>query len=99
MIDLGSLDGFEWDAGNQTKNWLKHQVSASECEELFFNLPLLLANGKQHSQEENRFYVLGQSISGRRLFISFTIRNNKIRVISARDMRLKERQAYDKKNS
>ena len=99
MIDLSNLDGFEWDEGNQTKNWIKHQVSTSECEEVFFNLPLLVADDVQHSQEEKRFYVLGQTNSGRKLFISFTIRTNKIRVISARDMNRKERRAYAKTNS
>ena len=99
MIDLSSLNGFEWDEGNQTKNWIKHQVSASACEEVFFNLPLLLADDVQHSQEEKRFYVLGQTNAERILFISFTIRTNKIRVLSAREMSRKERQVYAKENS
>ena len=99
MNDLSSLNGFEWDEGNQTKNWIKHQVSTSECEEVFFNLPLLLADDVQHSQEEKRFYVLGQTNAERKLFISFTIRTNKVRVISARDMSRKERQVYAKENS
>ena len=99
MIDLSKLDGFEWDEGNRTKNWIKHQVSTSECEEVFFNLPLLLANNVKHSQKEKRFYVLGQTNAERRLFISFTIRSKKIRVISARDMSRKERKIYAKTNS
>lgn len=99
MIDLNRIDGFEWDDGNQTKNWTKHQVSTSECEELFFNLPLLLQDDLQHSQDEKRFYVLGQTNAERKLFISFTIRTNKIRVISARDMSSKERQVYASTNS
>lgn len=99
MIDLSNLDGFEWDEGNRTKNWTKHQVSTSECEEVFFNLPLLLANNVKHSQTEKRFYVLGQTNAKRRLFISFTIRSKKIRVISARDMSRKERKIYAKTNS
>lgn len=99
MNVLSHLDGFEWDDGNRTKNWIAHQVSPAECEEVFFNLPLLLANDEQHSQEEKRFYVLGHTNAGRTLFISFTIRGNKIRVISARDISRKERQIYDKANS
>ena len=98
MVDLSSVDGFEWDEGNQSKNWIKHQVLTAECEEVFLNLPLLLAGDAQHSQGEQRFYVLGQTNSERKLFISFTIRTNKIRVISARDMSRKERQAYAKSN-
>ena len=99
MIDLSRIAGFEWDDGNQTKNWTKHQVSTSECEELFFNLPLLLQDDLQHSQDEKRFYVLGQTNAERKLFISFTLRTNKIRVMSARDMSSKERQVYARTNS
>jgi len=57
-----------------------------ECEEVFFNLPLLAQSDPTHSQAEDRYYVLGQTNAGRRLFIAFTVRNNKIRIISARDM-------------
>lgn len=99
MVDLQEVEGFEWDEGNLTKNWVKHQVSTVECEEVFFNLPLLLANDLQHSQEEKRYYLLGQTNTRRQLFIAFTIRNKKIRVISARDMSRKERQIYAKANS
>ena len=99
MIDLSKIEGFEWDNGNQLKNWISHQVSFTECEEVFFNLPLLLSNDVKHSQIEKRYYVLGQTNGKRPLFIAFTIRTNKIRVISARDMSREERQKYAKANS
>ena len=95
MIDLSSVTGFEWDDGNRDKNWEKHQVSNGECEEVFFNLPLLLHPDQTHSQAEERYYVLGQTNEGRRLFISFTIRGENIRVISARDMSKRERNFYE----
>ena len=98
MLDINSIDGFDWDEGNLDKNWTKHQVSNSEIEELFFNLPLLLADDEKHSQEEKRYYVLGQTNAGRWLFIAFTVRENKIRVISARDMNRKEGRIYAKAN-
>jgi uncharacterized DUF497 family protein len=88
MLDVQIIDGFDRDEGNIDKNWIKHQVTNSECEELFFNLPLLLADDKRHSREELRYYALGQTNFNRWLFIAFTIRDNKIRVISARDMNL-----------
>jgi len=95
VIDLNRIDGFDWDKGNREKNWLKHRVATNECEEVFFNLPLLLQPvDAAHSQVEPRYYVLGQSDSGRNLFIAFTVRNDKIRVISARDMSRKERSIY-----
>jgi uncharacterized protein len=99
MIDLSAITGFDWDDNNREKNWEKHGVLAGECEEVFFNLPLLLQPDLSHSQKEPRYYVLGQTIAGRRLFIAFTIRGEKIRVISARDMSKKERSIYEQINS
>ena len=99
MIDLSQLVGFDWDVNNREKNWVKHGVLASECEEVFFNLPLLLQPDPAHSQKEPRYYVLGHTITGRRLFIAFTVREDRIRVISARDMSKKERSVYEQANS
>ena len=76
MLELESIEGFGWDEGNNDKNWIKHQVSNSQCEELFFNSPLLLADDKKHSQGEKRYHVLGQTNVNRWLFIAFTIREN-----------------------
>ena len=87
--------GFEWDEGNRDKNWIKHKVSNSECEEIFFNQPLIINFDKNHSKIEIRFYALGHTDLNRKLFIVFTIRNKKIRVISARDMSKKERKIYE----
>jgi uncharacterized DUF497 family protein len=95
MIDFSSVTGFDWDEGNRDKNWEKHQVSNRECEEVFFNIPLLLQPDPAHSQTETRHYLLGQTNAGRRLFVSFTIRGENIRVISARDMSKRERIFYE----
>ena len=86
--------GFDWNDGNQLKNWEKHSVSASECEQVFFNHPLVTSPDVVHSSYEARFYTLGKSDAGKYLFIVFTVRNNLIRIISARDMNSKEREAY-----
>jgi uncharacterized protein len=99
MMDWSAITGFDWDDNNREKNWEKHGVVAGECEEVFFNLPLLLQPDPSHSQKEPRYYVLGQTIAGRRLFIAFTIRGEKIRVISGRDMSKKERSIYEQINS
>jgi len=93
-IKVSNCEGFEWDEGNTEKNWLKHQVHNNECEEVFFNRPLLTSDDPKHSKSEKRYYVLGQTDSSRLLFITFTIRNGKIRVISARDMSRKEKRKY-----
>ena len=86
--------GFQWDSGNSDKNWISHQVTKSECEQIFFNQPLLIGNDDNHSKTEIRYYALGKTDGERKLFIVFTIRENLIRVISARDMNKKEREAY-----
>jgi len=87
--------GFDWDEGNTSKNWLKHKVTPSECEQVFFNQPLVVLDDPKHSKNETRYYALGQTDLKRTLFIVFTVRNNMIRVISARNMSRKERRAYN----
>jgi uncharacterized DUF497 family protein len=99
MLDVDRVEGFDWDEGNINKNWIKHRVSSSECEELFFNLPLLIADDRKHSHEEPRYYALGQTNLNRGLFIAFSVRENKIRIISARDMSQKEKKVYAEVNS
>jgi uncharacterized DUF497 family protein len=91
---LDNLIGFDWDEGNKQKNWEKHQVDYTECEQAFFNKPLLLSDDTKHSSQEKRYYALGRSDAGRALFLAFTTRNNKIRVISAREQRKKTKDKY-----
>jgi uncharacterized protein len=86
--------GFEWDKHNTEKIRIKHDVTPVECEQVFFNLPFIAGDDEKHSETENRFYVLGQTDSGRLLFLVFTVRRNRLRVISARDMNKKERRVY-----
>ena len=86
--------GFQWDEGNLGKNWYLHQVTNSECEEVFFNLPLIVASDPKRSQQEQRFYALGRTDTNRWLFIAFTIRDELIRVISAREMNDRETRKY-----
>ena len=92
---LAGITGFDWDEGNLIKNWEKHHVSHLEAEQVFFNKPLLVFEDLKHSVEESRWYVLGRTGSARKLMIVFTIRDNKVRVISARDMSRKERTIYE----
>ena len=99
MLNIDSLDGFEWDEGNLTKNWDRHQVSSAECEEALLNVPLLLADDAKHSVNEARYYALAQTDGGRPLFIAFAVRGTRMRVISARPMNGKERRIYDQANS
>jgi len=90
------ITGFQWDCGNVSKSWEKHQVSNAECEEAFFNRPLIIADDRKHSGIERRYFALGKTDAGKRLFLVFTMRAEQIRVISARRMNKKERMIYEK---
>jgi uncharacterized protein len=94
---LESVEGFEWNDGNSNKNWHLHTVTDSECEEVFFSLPLIIASDKKHSDSEIRFFALGRTESNRWLFLAFTLRNKLIRVISAREMTKSESKKYYEK--
>lgn len=83
---LENCTGFEWDEGNIIKNWHKHDVSVVECEQIFFNKPLIVKRDTKHSDLENRYFVLGRTDMDRLLFAVFTVRKDKIRIIFARDM-------------
>lgn len=99
MRDFGfsKIIGFDWDSGNINKNWEKHKVAFWESEEIFFNRPLLLQSDNKHSDKsESRYYALGKTNKNRLLFAAFTIRKNKIRIISARMTSKKEKIIYQK---
>lgn len=86
---------FDWDEYNKDKNRLKHKVTQIECEEVFINDPIYFKDEK-HSQIEERYLAYGETTNNRILTIVFTLRNDKIRVISARDQSKKERLIYKK---
>ena len=87
--------GFEWDQGNSSKNLLKHQVEDWECEQVFFNEPLLVLDDTKHSLVEKRWVAFGRTDGGRLLVVIFTKRGKLLRVISARDMNRKELTFYE----
>ncbi len=97
MFDWTRVVGFDWDAGNERKSVDKHGVSRAEAEQPFFSEPLLVLEDDRHSVSEPRFHALGRTDAMRRLHVTFTLRqeNTLIRVISARDMSVKERAVYD----
>ncbi len=86
---------FEWDKGNIDKNFKKHGVANQEAEEVFSNEPLVVSEDSKHSLKEVRFKALGKTNKGRQLFVSFMIRNDKVRIISIRDMNKKEEVVYE----
>ncbi len=91
---FSECSGFDWDDGNRDKN-LKHSVHNSESEQIFFNEPLIVLDNPVHSIAEDRYAAFGRTDNGRELVVIFTVRGEKIRIISARDMNRKERQYYE----
>ncbi len=87
-------DEFEWDRYN-TEHIRGHKVECGECEQVFFDIPLTIEPDPRHSRHENRYFVLGKTKLERILVVIFTIRNKKIRVITARDANRNERRQYE----
>lgn len=88
------LTGFDWDDGNRLKNEEKHGVSVGECEQLFFNEPLIILDDYARTDIEARYAAFGRTDENRVLTVIFTIRGTLLRVISARDISRKERKFY-----
>ena len=87
---------FDWDEGNSMKSAAKHSVQTNETEEIFITgqaAPL----GIQVSPvvHEERLGIVGTTSTGRVLHVVFTLRNGKIRPISARPAHKKERELYE----
>ncbi len=94
-LDIDSITGFDWDEGNIYKNEEKHGLNYKKIEEVFFNEPLLIVEDFIHSKFECRCIAFGKDNSKRKIVVIFTVRNNKIRVISAREMTRKEKRFYE----
>ena len=93
--ELEQFTGFQWDEANINKNLLKHNVENWECEQIFFNEPLIILDDPTHSLSEKRWAAFGKTDTDRLLTVIFTRRGKLLRVISARDMNRKERKYYE----
>lgn len=96
MAKLPVPVSFDWDEGNIEKNWKKHSIHYKEAEEVFLNRTLKVFEDTKHSDKEERLLAYGTTDLGRKLTIVFTVRKQKIRIISARDMNKKEVAVYEK---
>lgn len=91
---IRGIRGFDWDEANWRKSEEKHGVAAAEAEEVLLGDPLCEVDPR-HSGSEQRYVALGATVEGRRLFVAFTVRRNRIRIVSARPMSRKERESYE----
>lgn len=87
--------GFDWDEGNLEKNRRKHAVTPEESENIFLDSESIILPDDKHSKVEERYLIFGRSQNNRCLLVSFTIRNKKIRIISARRMHREEVNKYE----
>src|SRR3990172_9418844 len=88
---------FQWDKGKIGKNLNKHKVEDKEAEETFFDKNHKTFKDNLHSKGEERYRIVGKTKKSRLLFIVFTVRNIKIRIISARDINKKELHLYEER--
>lgn len=91
-----SVFEFDWDKGNIGKNE-KHDVKDQEAEEIFLDEDKVILKDILHSDDEERFIVLGKTKKGRLLYVVFTKRDKKTRIISARKLNKKEVYLYEKR--
>jgi uncharacterized DUF497 family protein len=95
VVKLPAVLSFEWDKGNEQKNWLKHKVTSEKPEEAFDDANRMIFQDVKHStRQEKRFLLFAQT--RRKLRIVFTMCKQKIRIISARPMNRKEAMIYKK---
>jgi uncharacterized DUF497 family protein len=92
---------FAWDIRKAIANYERHGVPFEEAATVFGDPIGLDGEDLAHSQDERRFKRIGQSITGRILFVVYTIRRKDdeeetIRIISARQASRKERKAYSR---
>lgn len=81
-----------WPLGGLRARWSDQILE--ECEQVFFNRPWLVADDARHSESERRHFLQGRTDSGRYLMVVFVTRGKLVRVVSARDMTMKERRAF-----
>lgn len=89
-------DSFEWDAGKDVANQLKHGVSFSEAQFAFADPLRVIARDLSHSEVEERYYCFGQC-GDRVMTVRFTYRNRQIRIIGAGFWR-KGKRIYEQEN-
>ena len=85
---------FAWDPRKAKRNLAKHGVSFDDAKTVFDDDLFLAFADPDHSTEESRFIIMGQSKQGRLLVVAYTERSDTIRIISAREATRQERKTY-----
>jgi uncharacterized DUF497 family protein len=82
---------FDWDKTKAKLNIQKHGISFEEAKEIWNDEFAAFLHDPDHSIIEERFLMIGYSQKNNLLFVSFTERNQKIRLVSARKATKSER--------
>ena len=87
---------FEWDANKNITNQKKHHISFEEAQTVFYDEHALLIDDPDHSEEEERFILLGFSRRANLLVVCHCYRQSEsvIRIISARKATKAEGKSY-----
>lgn len=86
---------FEWDENKAARNLSKHGVAFEEAKTVFDDPLYIDFYDPDHSDEEERYLIVGESQRGRLLIVSYTERKDSIRLISAREVTRSEREFYE----
>jgi uncharacterized protein len=86
---------FDWDENKAVSNRSKHGVSFEEAKTVFDDPLYVDFYDPAHSEEEDRYLIVGESSQKRLLIASYTERGNLIRLISAREVTRTERKVYE----
>ena len=86
---------YEWDRRKAAANQRKHGVTFDEACQVFADDHSSTVPDPDHSLAEQRYVIFGRTHAGRALVVAFTERGAKIRIINARPMTRRERQAYE----
>lgn len=86
---------FEWHAEKAASNKRKHGITFDEAMTVFADPLAAIFDDEEHSEDELREIIVGQSSKGRLLLVSFTERGDKVRIISARRATKRERSDHE----
>ncbi len=85
----------EWDERKAVSNVEKHGVSFDEARTVFEDPLFVEFYDPDHSLEDQRYLMVGQSVRGRLLIVSYADRGDILRLISAREVTRREREVYE----
>ena len=86
---------FEWNGDKARTNLLKHGASFDEAKTVFDDPFYIDFYDPDHSDDEDRYIIIGRSLQHRILVVSYTERRDRTRLISAREATRMEKEAYE----